>query len=250
VQSARDDFTNGIRQYAGSLTLDNFAVVGDSVNGIYNADACPGGAGFLARGIYSYPNGNNNHRSITITNNSGIWNNCSPNNGGGIALFGDVNLTTNFAFVIDNVTDESGGGIFLSGQWGKMGTVLVQNTDVQYNQAGIEGGWGGGMYLGGDDANATVTYDGHSMQVNDCWTETGGAMYVGSGMGLNKVIIRNMALFENNGAVDGQQAELNSDSWVYNAVSCQTSASLDSMNGSEWSGHSPPLKGDGTCTFP
>jgi hypothetical protein len=250
LQSAGTDFVNGICQYAGSLTLDNGTVVG-SPSWVYNDAACPGGTGFHARGIYSTPNGSNNHRTISIINNSAVVANCSPNNGGGIALLGNVDLTTNFATIEGNVTAESGGGIYMAGGWGKMGNVTLTNTDMFYNQAGTEGGWGGAVYLGGDDVNASFTYSGHSFQQNIVWTQTGGAIYVGSGMGTNKVTISNMALLVSNiSALDGQQSELNSDWWVYNAVQCKTSSSIYSVTGSEWWGHNPPLKGDGTCTFP
>jgi hypothetical protein len=250
LQSTRDNTNNGICQYAGTLTLDNGAVVGSS-SWTYFDSACPGGTGFLGRGIYSAPNGNNNKRTININNNSAVVANCSPNNGGGIALLGNVDLNTNFATLEGNVTAESGGGLFLGGGWGKMGNVTLTNTDFFYNQAGTEGGWGGGLYLGGDDVNATVSYSGHSFQQNVVATQTGGAIYVGSGMGAGKVTISNMALLVNNVSyLDTQQDQLNSDSWVYSAVRCKTSSSIYNMTGSEWSGHSPPLAGDGTCTFP
>ncbi|HMI87616.1 MAG TPA: hypothetical protein VK550_26200 [Polyangiaceae bacterium] len=231
--------TKGICQYAGSLTLDN-TLVGDTAGVWY----------FEAGAITSYPNTSNIHRTLLIKNFSDIWGNTSPGNGAGLALFGDVDTTINNSQIEHNESDSSGGGIYWSGIWGKMGNLtLTNNTEVHYN--GANAGWGGGIYLGGDDALASVTIDNGNMQVNAA-AYLGGAIYMESGVGDGKVMISNGSYIGPNNTAfgDSQQASLNSDSYVYNKVWCQGGATIYGLTGSEWTGHSPPLNDDGTCSFP
>jgi hypothetical protein len=239
ILQASETGTAGICQYDGSLTVSG-ADIGDSLQN----------NGFNARGIFSYPDGANNHRSITLQN-AQIYGNYSPNIGAGIGLFGDVDFTMTNSGVQHNNADESGGGIAWVGGWGKMGNVSISVSDILYNQTGVdsENAWGGGLYLAGDDVNASVVLSGTQLQQNDADTQTGGAIYIGPGMGTNKVVLADCFFLGNNAYIDLQQSTLNSDSWVYDAVYCQQGTAMGNMSGSEWSGHSPPLKGDGTCTF-
>jgi hypothetical protein len=232
--------TNGVCQHAGSLTVDNG----------YIGDTADSGFGFNARGIASFPSGANNHRSITIKNFSQVVNNYSPNAGGGLAAIGDVTITLTNALFGGNASAESGGGIYLAGGWGKMGNLTSTGTNFYYNEAGIEGGWGGALYLGGDDAAATVSITGSDIQQNVVDTWTGGAIFVGSGMGSGKVTIASSFFAGNLSFFDLQQNTLNSDASTYTAVRCNSSSTMPDLTGSEWTGHSPPLQGDGTCSFP
>jgi hypothetical protein len=258
---ANETDTTGICQYAGSLTI-NGCEIGDGL----------GSFGFNAGGIASIPSNNSVARTLTIQSGtvSGrtflprIIHNYTPNGGAGIVLLGNVNTNiTDATFEVNNAA-ESGSSILWAGGYGKMGNLTLTRVTMDNNQAGLEGGWGGAMWLDPDDANATVTINSGDIQVNAVARPefsalyTAGAIYVGAGFGTDKLILTGQTFFQNNLVywydsdgvpADVQQWTFNSDPWVYNAISCRGGSTVDHVTGSEWNGHSPQLKGDGTCTL-
>lgn len=228
------DGTTGICQYAGSLTLDTMELGDEAFT-----------FGFNRGGLYSFPNTTQLHRTLTITN-SYVVHNYSFQNGGGVAAIGNVDTTITGTVFETNTSESSGGGLSWSGADGKMGFVKVLSSSFFYN---VSYSYGGGMYLGPDTTSGAATLDAVDVQQNEA-SLTGGAVFVGNTAGLNKVTVQNGSFFDSNGSLsDGQQASFNSDANTYNAVYCKTSSTVPSMHGSEWT-HTPPLKGDGTCTFP
>jgi predicted outer membrane repeat protein len=244
LQASETDVT-GICQYAGSLTL-NHVFLGD---GFYQY-------GFNGGGIWSHPNTTslttgNNHRTLNLTSNTTLWSNYSPHVGGGISLFGDVVTTISNCEIEHSFSDDFGGALAWSGTWQKMGDVTITNTVFSYNESASSGFKGGGaLYLDGDDANALVTLDRVNIEQNDA-AERGGAIYVGNGLGNDKLVLRNQTSLTNNTSVEDPQTEsFNADSFTYLIVSCNGNSIVNAVVSSEWSAHSPPLKGDGTCVFP
>jgi hypothetical protein len=241
---ANQDGTTGICQYAGSLTLDH-VIVGDSV--------CPPSFGFNRGGVWSWPNTTMLHRTLTVTNRTLITGNYTFQHGGGIAAFGNVDVTISSGtsgrtLIACNTTESSGGGVaFVTDGSAKMGNLTVTSADFFNNWSYS---WGGAFYLDGLDANSTVTLNDADIQQSQA-SFTGGGVFVGNSLGLDKVILSGSFFANTNSSLqDGQQDELNSDANTYNAVSCRSSTNVWLMHGSEWAGHNPPFKGDGTCVFP
>jgi hypothetical protein len=249
---ASEPFTTGLCQYAGSATVSGVEI-GD---GLF-------ANGFLAGGIRSIPNGNNNARTLTIKSSSRIINNISPDSGAALALFGNVTTNISDTVIGFNSADGNGGGIFWVGGWDKMGNLTLTHVQFNNNEAGFEGGWGGAMYLDPDDVNATATISGGNLQQNAVVRPeftplyTAGAIYVGAGFGSNKLILTGQTFIRDNlvfswpsdPPADTQQWTFNSDPWVYEAIACRQSSDVDRVVGSEWNGHIPQLKGDNTCTL-
>jgi hypothetical protein len=239
---ANQDGTTGICQYAGSLTVSH-AIVGDNF--------CPSNVGFNRGGIWSYPNTAQLHRTLTITSGALITGNYSFYQGGGVALWGNVDTTISLGslgrpIIGCDTTESSGGGLaWMADGTGKMGNLTITSADFGMNTSYS---WGGGLYLAGDDANATVTLNDTTLYQNVA-SFTGGGAFIGSGLGLNKVTLIHSNFQGDELANDNQQRSLNSDANVYNAVQCKSSSALYFMHGNEWT-HNPPLKGDGTCTYP
>ena len=239
---ANQDGTTGVCQYAGSVTISH-AIIGDAI--------CPPHFGFNRGGVWSYPNTTKLHRTLTVTAGSLITGNYTFQHGGGIAAFGNVDVTVNASggqpSLSCNTCEGSGGGLAWVGDGsGKMGNLTLSGVNVTYNDSFS---WGAGLYLDGDDPAATATI-GATIEQNHA-SFTGGGIFVGTSLGLNKVILSSTFIGAGNDAAeDAQQLSLNSDPNTYNAISCKAGSSVETLHGSEWSGHNPPLKGDGTCFFP
>jgi hypothetical protein len=248
-----DPFTTGICQYAGTLN-----VLG---SGISN---------FSAGGILSNSS-NNAHRALNISSGSinggksfisAIEMNSTPGSGGGIMLVGNVTTAITNAAIEDNAADGSGGALSWQGGFGTMGSLKITGAIVDNNSSARDSGNGGAFDLEPDDVNATVTITGGFWEDNAVQRPEfsvagfGGAMYIGPGFGANKLILNGVFIDGSNVVwgwpsdpfpQDVQQFNFNSDSWVYNAISCRGTSKIARVVGSEWNGHSPQLKGDGTC---
>lgn len=250
LQSAPGAGMGGVCQYAGGLTLSG-ALIGDTglVNGFTN-----GG------GIISHPNtttstSGNNHRTIALQNGAVIWGNATFGDGGGLMLWGDVavTMTSTTTTLQHNSALGFGGAIAWEGVWGKMGNITITGPELSYNvsQTDFPGGGGGAMYLAGDDPNATVTINDGLFEQNECSSDGGGAIWVGGGMGTDKLILTNFtAILNNLSLADRYQNSFVQGPAAYAIISCRGSSSVDSMRNPEWSPHNPPLKGDGTCQYP
>jgi hypothetical protein len=253
--TAADPFFTGVCQYAGSLTLAGMGISDFSGGAILSATSTNTPARTLV-----LKSGTLNNRTFVTA----IEGNSTPGSGGGLLLNANVNTTITDAFIESNSADASGAAIAWIGGWGKMGNLTITHATVDNNNASIESGNGGAYYFDPDDVNATVTINTGNIQNNAVARPefsaigTGGAIYVGSGFGTNKLVINNTFLSGNvvygypsdPFQQDGQAFTLNPDSWVYNAVYCKGGSHVPRLVGSFWNVHSPPLKGDGTCTFP
>lgn len=232
--------TVGVCQYAGSLTMTS-VMVG-------NTD---GNFTFGQGGLRSYPNTSNNHRTITMTNSTFGYD-FIYGLGGAIAGYGNVDLTMTGGFLYANFAESGGGALYWSGSWGKMGNLKLSNVTAEYNT--VSAGWGGALYLDGDDANATVVLDGEDVEQNIAGSSTNdgynaGAIFVGTHYGLNKITVSNSYYDGNLSYSDPQQWTMNASLSTYNAVYC-TNTQFDQFQlGDEWPSD-PPLKGDWTCVFP
>ena len=104
-----------------------------------------------------------------------------------------------------------------------MGFLKVLSSDFFYNTTYS---YGGGMYLAPDTTSAAATIDAINMQQNHA-SLTGGAIYVGSGAGLNKISLQDTYIVTDNYADgDSQQKSFNSDANTYNAVTARVQLDL------------------------
>ena len=234
---SKDPNTTGGCLYGGSLAM-NTVLIGNT-DGTFL---------FTAGGIISHPNGANNKRTLTISN-SMIAGNFSPWEGGGVRLIGWVETTISNIQLDMNTSNESGGGIFWYDQGlGKMGFLKVSGGDITYDNA--TGGSGGGIYISGVDSTAFATLSNLNFQQNSA--QLGGGLYVSDDFPVGKVNLAGIFVPGNDHAQnDNQQAFL--DLAAYNAIWCTKSSNiwLGDFFGNRWEwANSPPLRGDGTCTFP
>jgi len=231
-----DPNTTGICLYGGSLTTDT-TLIGNTDNTFV----------FTTGAILSHPNKDNPKRTLTMKN-SLIWGNYSPWEGGAIRLIGWTVVNLSNVTVELNNSSESGGGIFWYDQGlGKMGSLVVSDSDFFYNDA--DGGSGGAMYISGSDSTASATLTNIDFQQNSGML--GGAIFVSSDFPVGKLKLSADFSRNNVATLDGQQGFLNLG--AYNPAYCTDSSNLwlgdPSGNRWEWA-NSPPLRGDGTCVFP
>ncbi|MGC4089415.1 MAG: hypothetical protein QM756_16305 [Polyangiaceae bacterium] len=224
LEAAESGLT-GICQYAGSLTTDLTRI-----------------EEFNRGAMRSWPNSGNAHRNLTVKN-ALIQYNTSIHFGGAIAAFGDVTLNVTNPLFQFNLGEELAGAVYVGPVDGSntLGNVTFSGGSILYNETYS---MGGGVFLNGTGTSASVTIDGLWMSQNDSIFQ-GGALCVSGTWGTNKVKISNSIFQDNSSSSVPQQGNLNAD--AYDAVSCRSNSHIV-LSGSDWT-HTPPLKGDGTCTF-
>ncbi|WP_455222070.1 right-handed parallel beta-helix repeat-containing protein [Kaarinaea lacus] len=126
---------------------------------------------------------------LTLSNNT-IMDNVTANNGGGVFLFNLVGAQTNYVVqgntISGNIADNSGGGIAVQNA-----NAIIRNNMIYDNMTTLD--FGGGIYIAGD---STVQIDGNAIKNNDAGSD-GGGIYVNTALATN-ISITNNAIFGNN----------------------------------------------------
>jgi len=160
-------------------------------------------------------------QTLLTLNDSYVYNNTTPDEGGGIFLASTDGVTITNSHIYSNAAGMSGGGIYL---------LQVQNANLTSNQIhhNLAGDPGGGLFLRVCDF---CTLEGNQVYANSS-SGHGGGMYVYSS---NHVVLLNNMIFEN---IVGED---NCGSGLYvNNTDLQMTNNTVAANGDEWDGNGFP----------
>lgn len=219
-----DAVFSGVCNYSASFSIEDSAV-GYYGNGFTNGAVVQDTGTQLAL------------RNSTIQNNSGVTGSA------GIASYGNAQVYVMDSVFYENSADADGGAIEIAGDDGYLS---VSDSQFYYNSSS---GRGGAVYVNPSSEFGFVTaYLSGSFLYQNSAQQGGGGIWLGP----SYVELDATTFSGNVGDVTYAPAirSLNTDSWVYGSVSCNQGSSVDYMTVLPWTNHSPPLAGDGTCTFP